>query len=394
MAIPSGVNKICVIGKESVWGTAPAANTGKYMRRVTLDLNHTRESYESSEISSTAQTTDMRNGSDNIEGTLSAELSPGTYADLFASLLRGSWASGVTNTSMVVSAVAATPKFVRSAGDWISLGFKEGDLVIVSGFTTAANNGQFVVTSVTTTDLVVDGVLVDEAEGDSVTVAVDGKKLSIPLTPAGRTDESYTIEQYFNNISVSRVATGVKVTSASISIDPNANATVEFGLMGKNMTSTGSAYFTTPASASTTSVLSGSAGALYIGNTKVATVTSLSVEITGNNEAGTVIGERNPAAIFLGRIGVTGEFSAYFTDDTLYNQFINETDTSLVFRLNGDDGQTLLIKIPRLKIGGSSVDDKEVGGLIQSVPFTALLGDGTSTTTEQSTVVLQDTEAA
>ncbi len=397
MSIAGGVNKQVIVSKESTWGVAPAAGTGKYYRRVTLDLNLNRDSFESAEITSTAQTLDMRTGTDNVEGTLAAELSPGSYSDFLASLLRGTWTAGTSNTATTIAAVSASSKFTRSSLSWVTLGFKAGDLVKVTGFATSANNGRFTVLSVTATDLVVDAVLVNEAAGPSVTVLVQGKKVSIPLLSSGRTNESYTVEQWFDNINVSRVATGVKVGGASIKIDPNAMATVDFSLMGKDMVSSGTAYFTTPAAGSTTSVLSGNNGTLYADGVKIATVTSISVDITGNMESGTVIGNlqvdgtRPAADIFLGRITASGEFSAYFENDTLFAKFRDEDDIGLTFRLNGDAEEGLVIKFPRIKLGGTALDDKEVGGLIQSIPFTALLNNGSDGSIEQSTVVFQDT---
>lgn len=395
MPIPSGVNKQVIYSKESTWGVAPLANSGKYIRRVSLDLNLTRDSFESAEISSTAQTSDMRLGSDNVEGTLSAELSPGSYSDLFAALLRGAWSAVVTTTGTNISATATTNILNLATGSWITLGFRVGDLVTVTGFTApaTANNVTAIITGLTAADMTLDATLITKIAGDSVTVATAGKKLATPLSPASRTNDSFTFEQWFDNISVSRVSTGVKVNSASISIQPNAMATVEFGLVGKDMSSDGTAYFTTPASASVTSVLSGSSGALFVDNVKVATLTGLSLEITGNTEAGVVIGSRNPADIFLGRITASGEFSAYFADDSLFTKFANEEACSLVVRLQGDGDDNLVIKLPKIKLGGSSVDDKEVGGLIQNIPFTALLNDGTVTSVEQSTVVLLDSNA-
>lgn len=395
--IPSGVNKTVIISKEDSWGVKPAAGTGKIYRRVGLDLNLNRDSFESAEISSTAQTSDMRTGTDKIEGTLKAELSPGSYSDFFAALLRGAWTAGVTDTATTVAAVATGDKLVRSAGSWITLGFKVGDLVKVTGFTTTANNGRFTVLAVTATDLSLDATLTDEAEGASITTVVQGKKLSIPLLTSARTDDSFTVEQWFDTIPVSRVATGVKVSTASVKIDPNAMATVDFGMMGKDMTSSATQYFTSPAASSTTSIVSGNKGALYANGVRIATVTTISFEINGNMETGVTIGNQQPdgtrpaTEIFLGRVKATGTFSAYFDSETFFNQFRDETEISLVFRLDGDAEEGLIIKFPRIKIGGSAIDDKEVGGLIQTIPFTALLPDGTSTTSEQSTVVLQDT---
>jgi len=398
MSIPSGVNKSCIYSKETVWGTAPLANSGKYIRRTTLDLNLTRDSFQSAEISSTAQTSDMRLGSDKVDGTLNGELSPGSYSDFFASLLRGTWASVVTATALTIASAATGNKLIRSAGSWITLGFKVGDLVNVSGFTTTAvgNNKSALITVLTATDMSLDinsVTLVTKAEGDSVTVAVAGKKLIVPLTPSGRTDESYTIEQFYDNIGVSRLATGVKISTAAVKVAPNAMTTVDFGLTGKNVESTSSAYFTTPTAASTTSIFSGNSGLLLVDGVPQAVVTGLNFTITGNTEAGVVIGNRNPAAIFLGRVGATGEFTAYFTDDTIFTKFKNEQGISLVYKFVGDTNETMVIKFPRIKLSGSSVDDKEVGGCIQTIPFTALLNNGVDTTIEQSTVVIIDSVA-
>lgn len=391
MSIPSGVNRSLVYAKETTWGVSPAANSGKYLRRKSIDLSLTRDTYTSEEISSTAQTLDSRNGMDKVEGTLSTELSAGSYSDFWAALLRGPWTPGVTYTGTNVSAVAATSKIVRAAGSWITDGFRAGKIVKISGFATTANNGSFTILSVTATDLVLDATITSESAGASVTVAVAGKTLAIPILPSGRTDDSFTIEQFFDNISVSRLASGVKVNKASVKVSPNAMATVEFGLMGKGMTSSASAYFTNPAAASTTGVMSGSAGALYVNGVKKGVVTEFSVDINGNMEAGTIIGSRQTPEIFMGRIGASGSFSIYFVDDTVFQAFVNEQDISLSLRMDDSNGKSFLLNFPRIKLGSAPVDDKEVGGLVSSVSFTALLNDGTDLTKEQSTVVVQDT---
>lgn len=97
--IPSGVDKVVIAAPETVSGTKPAANTGTYRRRVTLELNLNRDTYTSAEITSTAQTSDMRSGVDKIEGTLSGEMSCGSYAAEYANLLRGNWVAGASKTA-------------------------------------------------------------------------------------------------------------------------------------------------------------------------------------------------------------------------------------------------------------------------------------------------------
>lgn len=394
MPLVSGVEKRVVIAKESTWGTKPAANTGREVRRVTAEFNKERATFQSNEITSTAQTSDMRSGTDNITGGLNCELSPNSYTDILASLLRGTWVAGATVTATTIAAAAG--KFTRSAGSWLTDGFKVGDLVTVSGFTTTAtaNNKQWLVSAVTSTDLSVverEGeAVVVKAAGDSVTVAVAGKKLAIPLTPASRTDDSYTVEEYFAAHGDAYITTGVKFGSAAISVQPNQMATINFGVMGRTQTVQTGAYFTSPTAPTTTSVLAGSKGALLVDGVRVATVTGLSVDLTGNMETSLVIGQRQAADVALGRIGATGQFTAFFEDKTIYQKFDAETEVSLVFWLEGDAGESVVLKFPRIKLSGANRDDKETGNIIQTVPFTALLPK-TNTNVEQSTVVIQDT---
>jgi hypothetical protein len=50
--------------------------------------------------------------------------------------------------------------------------------------------------------------------------------------------------------------------------------------------------------------------------------------------------------------------------------------------------------LPRIKLGGASKNDGE-SGIVQTIPFTALFNSagGSGTTTEQTTIVVQDSAA-
>ena len=393
--IPSGVQKIVTYAKETTWGTQ-ASGTGQSLRRTSAEINLQRQSFTATEITSTAQTSDMRLGVRKVTGQLKGEVSPAAYKDFLASLLRSTWTAGVSVTGTTYSANATTGVFGASSGSFLTSGFMVGDLVQVSGFVNGGNNGYFTVTAVTATSLTVDNsasTMVTEAAGASVTIAVSGKKVFTPVAAASRTDDSYTIEQWYQGVSVSEVALGCKIAKASFSIQPNAMASVDFEIMGANMTTSGTQQYPSATSPTTNGLLSGNSGALYVGGTKVATVTGLTFDITGNMQEGEVAFAQVAAGIFLGRVTASGQFTAYFTDNTLWTQFANETETTLVFRLDGStSGQSMVFKFPRIKLGGATKDDKEVGGIIQTVPFTALLYSGTGPY-ENTTVVIQDTTA-
>lgn len=92
-----------------------------------------------------------------------------------------------TMTAITISAAASGSTFADSGSGFITTGkFAVGHIITVSGFTTAANNGQFKIATVaagaiTVTDIYGNAVtLVDEAAGDTVTITQEG---GIPANP-------------------------------------------------------------------------------------------------------------------------------------------------------------------------------------------------------------------
>ena len=390
MALTSGVLREISYSKESAFGVKPEKTGAKRLRRVTAEINLERETFESAEITSTAQTSDMRSGTDSVKGSLNGEVSPGSYSDFFASLLRGTWENGVTTGSIELGC-DGNGKFTDAANGFVTAGFKVGDVIKVDGFTAPGFNGVFTVSAVAAGELTVSDMKTGSPEVAAAgkTISVLGKKLVIPLNGSDRTNDSYSIESWFSNLSISEVATGVKISECEISVQPNAMATNNFTLMGRTVEQGDTRYFTNPTPPPTASVLAGSKGALYLSGQKIAIVSAFSLNISGNMESATIVGARQAPDIFLGRVKATGEMSMYFENNTVFQNFVNETDMSVVFTLFGDGEDMFAIKLPRIKLGGASKNDAEVGGVIQTVPFTALLPKS-STTEDQSTVVLQE----
>lgn len=61
-----------------------------------------------------------------------------------------------------LTATAATKKYTRTVGSWLTEGFAVGQTATFTGFVNAENNGDHLITDVTATDLTVAEVLVDE----------------------------------------------------------------------------------------------------------------------------------------------------------------------------------------------------------------------------------------
>lgn len=401
MAIAEGIGKRLAYKKEVTWGVLPGATAAQVLRRVTGTFNLNKETYQSDEIRTDYQMSDYRHGIRSVEGSVNGELSPGTYADFFAAALAKNFVAGATTGPVAVIEMDATAgKLVRSTGSFLTNGFKVGDVVRATGFTDPDNNGRnLLVTSVIALEmgiLVLDGGdLVDEAEGDTVTIAVAGKKTFAPLT--GHTSDSFTFEEWYNDISVAEVFTGNKVNSIGVQLPATGLATLDLAFMGKDLDKTASgaaAYFTTPTASNTNGIFAAVNGALIVNGAVVGLVTGLNFTINRNLSQEAVVGSNVYPDIFDGRILVDGEFTAFFESPTYRDYFINEDEVALSVVLttsNEPDAEFMSITLPRIKVNGAAKDDGEKG-IVRTFPFQALLAGnkGTGTDAEATTISIQD----
>ena len=411
----SGVEKKVILAPQATKGTIPAVDlaTAQYLRRVTSSLNVTKETYQSNEMRADRQIADFRHGVQSVEGSITGELSPGTYYLLMAAILRKNFADGVsdaTNSAVAAdSTTGAAGTFTRDdvGGSWLKDGFKVGDVVRFSGFTATANNSHnFMITALTATvmtGIMLDGVaVVDEAKGQSITTTVTGKKTWIPQT--GHTENWFAVEHYFSDVDLSEVFYDLKVNSMAIKLPATGLATVDFGLMGLNYVNYASAsspYFSAVMAAATGGVLAAVNGALYVQGTKVALLTGLDFDVAGNLSSEAVVGSNVKPDIFDGRVAVKGNMTVFFEDATFRDYFLNETEVSINCVFTTGTGATadfIAFTMPRVKVGGASKDDGEKG-LVQTMPFTALFNtagdDGTTNTVTSlaTTLSIQDSKA-
>lgn len=393
-----GINKVIIAKKETTWGTKASASAAQLYRRVTGSFQLGKDGFESAEINTSQQVKDFRHGSRSANGSLSGEISGGSYTDFIQAALRKNFAAGVTTGAVLVIAAnetAGVSKFVRSTGSFVSTGFKKGDVISVSGFTSANNNGLFVVIAVSTLELTVehfnaDGALTTEAEGDSVTILVKGKNTFVPLT--AQTDDSFTVEEFYDDDDISRTFLGMIVDTMAINIAPNSMATIDFGFMGKDAEApTGSQYFTTPTAQPSKGIYSGVDGLLILNGVASRKVTSLTLSVANNTSMEAVIGSTAQGAKSRGKVSVTGSLSAIFDSATIFDYFDDETEISITYALRtADDADAFSIHMDRVKVNSGTTDDGEKV-VILSADFQALEYLGTADGATNTTLKIQDT---
>jgi len=408
MAIARGVAKKVAYKKETAgwpwapWGELPGPAGAKYLRRVTSDFTLNKETYESNEIRTDYQVADFRHGVRSAAGTLNGELSAGSYSDFMAAVVAQDFAavSSITSLSITITApVSGLQTVVRATGSWITDGVQVGNVIRLSGGTlpidtTGVNLLVVDVVALTLTVRVVNGTTLT-TQGSAVTgvtCAIPGKKTFAPTT--GHTNDSFTIEQWFSDISQSEVYTGMKVGSVAMQLPSTGLTTVDISFQGKDLTSTGTTqYFTSPTAASSTGIFAAVNGAVIVNGVPSAVITSADFTVERGLEAANVVGSNNASDIFTGRIRVNGNISVYFQDAVYRDMFKDETEASIVFALSADNSggaDVLSFVMPRVKLGSASASDSEMG-LITQHSFVALLNTVTTAGLPATTIQIQDT---
>jgi hypothetical protein len=402
MAISTGIKKRVAYKKEGAWGTLAGATGAQQVRRVTSQFNLKKAVYESAEIRIDYQTADMRHGVRSADGSISGELSPKTYADFMGSVLARDFATVASVSSpgaVTVAGTGPTYTITRGTGSWVTDAVKVGTVIRFTGLTATADNAKNLLVTNTTatvaTVVVLNGSgLTAGATASGSAFTVPGKTTFVPLT--GHTDQSYTFEEFFTDILQSEVYTGMKVGSVAVKLPASGFSTVDIAFQGKDRAQTGTtAYFTSPAALGSNSVLAAVNGNLVVNGTPVALLTSLDFSIARTLENAEVVGSNSVADMFTGRIKVTGNFSAYFTDGVFRDYFDNETTVSLIATIatgSGANAEFISFTIPKIKVGSADKNDSETG-LMTTHSFTALLNDITTNGLEATTIQIQDSQA-
>ena len=404
MTFATAVNKTLAYKAETTWGTAPSAGGAQYQRRVTSTLSLKKQTYESQEINTSVQRQDFRHGVRSVGGSITGELSAGTWKDFFAAVLRRAFTTvtAITGLSITISGTGPTWTVARSSGSWITDGVKVGDIWrLTAGSFNAANlNKNLIVVAETALNLTVAlfpsiPALVAEGPIATATLTLPGKKTFAPAS--GQTDVSFSIEHYHQDLTLSELFLGCKIDKMALGLPPTGMATMSMDFMGKDITTAGSQYYTTPTVITSTGVLASVNGILQAQGGVLATVTGLTININDNMSAEPLVGSNTYGDIAEGLILVDGQVTAVFDSGTMRDYFINETEVALSVAMSASNvagADFLAFTLPRIKFGGADKDDGQKT-LIQTLPFTGLynVNGGAGTTGEQSTLVVQDSQA-
>ena len=360
-------NRLSVrIKKEAVFGT-PVSASACYALRVTGEsLNFSIGTDISKEIRSDRQVTDLIVTSATADGGLPFELSYAEYDSLIESVLQGVWATfGTNGVSAVIPTSATFASNTLTAGAATSgvnlfTNLVLGQWVKIAGSTNPLQNIWAQVSlsvAPTSTVLTLQGTPFAAATGSGgAAVTVAGSRLI-----NGVTQSSFTLEENFGDVAQTLTFTGMTPNKMSMNMQSGSILNGSFDFMGKVMTSQVGTLLNATVTASTANQVMNSVnnivnvleGGAVLANTFIKTLT---IDAMNNLRGQDGIGTLGNVGVGAGMFEVSGNINFYFADANIYQKFLNNTNTSLSFRVNDTNLNGYVITFPNVKYSDAKID--------------------------------------
>lgn len=329
---------------ESTWGTQVTGSALQLLRITGESLKQESSMSESGEIRSDRQVSDIRRTRIQASGGFNFELSYGTYDDFLAAALQAAaWGTAETVTASTISFAASGNTISDSGSGFGSL--VANQWVKISGASTAANNGFFkILTAAAGSITVSGGTLVDESAGQSVTVLQGGQIVN------GQTLTSFNLERGYTDLTNKfALFLGMAINGLSLNVPLEGRLTGSFDLLGAGESSVSSSGGTGYTAATTTPTIVDAEVVSLLENQAAMTISNFSFNLTNNLRARMRVGSAGVLSLGSGAIGVTGSLSAYYSDETLYDKYLNETASALALPITDSAGNSYLIDLPAVK---------------------------------------------
>lgn len=280
--------------------------------------------------------------------------------------------------------------------DFTTFGLRVGQMIKIGGtaagdkYNTVANNDWVRINTIAANALTLDnlptGWAADAGAGKTIRVWI-GDGLS-----NGATQRSFTIEKGFLGQQTPNylVFSGLTPDTLTLTIAPGSIVNGSISFLGK----AASAATTTPLDASVTpsygnDVINAVANVGRIAENNVTVtgpnyVQQLTIEATNNLREQTAVGNMGLVGVGKGQFRVTGTFTTYFGDATMYTKLVNAVATSISVRFQ-KGVQAYVLQLPKIKLSGGT---PQAGGSNQDVVLAADYTALKDTALTQKTILL------
>lgn len=381
------------------WATdPPAVSAGTYLNMTGETLDFSIKTDSSKNIVSTRVVSDLIQVGASAQGGFSFEHQFKEYDPFYLAVLQAStWTAygtgGVSaalsgsltfTSSSITTSVATTGNDTFTnlqRGQWIVLKPPAGASAAQKAyfasraFRIAPSGGTF-----STTVIPIDTATpIDTAATAANTTMGTGAQIASSRAANGTTMTSWVLEVQHPDVTLYRQYIGMIASKMDLNMQVGSIVTGSFDFVGKKMVAlSGTSCMGSP----TASQAYGSANAvrgvfdIIEGTSSISATTYIkSASLTYDNSLRVqeAIGVFGAAGVAPGTINCTGKVEVYFADSTMYNKFINNTESSLCIPVLDPLGNGYVYYFPRIKYSTAKVN---AGGLDQdnmiAMDFTAL----------------------
>lgn len=352
------------IFKETTWAETPStSNKMKNLNVTSENLSQQTNTARSQNIRSDGNTQSINRVGIGAGGDIGVEMNFGVGLEyLMEGCMRSTFATAVAISGTTFSAANSDNSFNDTGSGFVSGNILAGQWIKVAGFTTAANNGYFRVVSVAAGKVVVEGgTLTDEAAGDSVT-------MKGALLKNGTTDQSFLVEVERTDVDVYKYFTGMRIGQNQFTFTPNSLVTGSFTLRGKQMVATDATQGDgSPTAADTTRSMNAvdNIQGVFLG-TALSTldITNFNFSISPALRDKNAIGNLAMVGVGSGTQVATINLEAYLDDETLLQDYLNFTTTSLALVIEDVAGNAYVFDFPAVV---PATGEDPTGGLDQDI---------------------------
>ena len=298
------------------------------------------------------------------------------------------WGDSGADTSVVAAAACSITQSSRTiakdSGSWAN-NPAVGEWVYISGAANSATNGYHQVATVS------------GSNSFTVNSAVGGNESGVTLTAVtmsqitnGTTTQNLHIQRNYSDLSnQSELFGGMNV--AGWSVDATGQDTVSFNTewIGAQATSLASTARAIDTAAATNAAMTTTNGVQWVregtgaGSVADLACTGFSFTVDNGIRKQYELGTFGPSALKLGDFTVTGTLQAYFTSNTLFDKFLNQTATGLSIAISDEaatKGNAFIFDFPSVKFtDGSRVAGGRNQDIIADLTWQAIY-DGSSHT--------------
>ena len=369
-------------------GTTPGAGQNYDIRITGESFDFAIQKEASKEINASRMTTSEAPVGASSSGGYQAELSYNEHDAVLAALLQSTWTvygtAGVAGAASTVAATAttltasATTAVPNPNDSWVLL--KKGQWFMLEHPATANNGKLFRVSTITAPTTTV--ITLDVSTPAAIVAATAGGKVKTSRLTHGTTQTSFSIERQALDVGQYFIYKGMTPSKMTLNGASGALTTMSIDFMGlgvarNNATFLGGSSNNPSTAYGVHSAVSNAQSLIWEGGEPaVGTfVKSVSLEFDNALRNQSAIGSLAPVGIGNGTIAAKATMSVYFANGDLFDKFIANTGTSLIWASLDSAGNGYVFTAPNANVNAFKITaGSKDQDLMADVTLT-LLGD-------------------